>query len=153
MKRLMLALMALAICSPALAVDPGEMLKDPALEARARDVGAELRCVVCQNQSIDDSDADLAKDLRQIVRERITAGDSNDQVKQYLVDRYGDYVLLRPPFNAKTVLLWLGPLGFAIAAFFIGRAYYRRQKQEAVALSPLSAQESAEIDRLMKDRN
>ncbi len=153
MKRLILILAALSISSPSMAVDPGEMLKDPALEARARDVGAELRCVVCQNQSIDDSDADLAKDLRQIVRERITAGDSNDQVKQYLVDRYGDYVLLRPPFNAKTLLLWLGPLGLAVAAFAVGLGYYRRQKRESLPPPPLSAQERQEVERLMKDRN
>jgi len=150
MKRLLLALLLLS--SPALAVDPSEMLKDPAQEARAREIGAGLRCLVCQNQSIDDSDADLAKDLRQIVRERIAAGDSDAAVKQFLVDRYGDYVLLKPPFNPKTWLLWLGPLGLALAAGLFGRAYYRRQKREAVAPVPLSAEEQKELDRIMKDQ-
>jgi cytochrome c-type biogenesis protein CcmH len=95
--------------APALAVEPSEMLKDPALEARARAISQELRCLVCQNQSIDDSNADLAHDLRLIVRERLVAGDSDAQVKAYLVARYGDFVLLDPPFKAKTLLLWCGP--------------------------------------------
>ncbi len=160
MKRLLIAL-ALAATSPAVillaaspahAVDPSEMLKDPAQEARARELGAELRCLVCQNQSIDDSDAELAKDLRQIVRERITAGDSDDKVRQYLVDRYGDYVLLKPPFNAKTLLLWLGPLGLAGIAGFIGFGYYRRQRAETPAPAPLSDDEKKKVERLMKDQ-
>lgn len=91
------------------AVEPDEMLADPALEARARALSAELRCVVCQNQSIDDSNAPLARDLRILLRERLAAGDSDEQVKQFLVDRYGAFVLLRPPFNAHTLLLWLAP--------------------------------------------
>ncbi|MBF0169184.1 MAG: cytochrome c-type biogenesis protein CcmH [Alphaproteobacteria bacterium] len=151
MKRLILSLLLLT-SAPALAVDPAEMLKDPAQEARAREIGAELRCLVCQNQSIDDSDADLAKDLRQIVRERISAGDSDSAVKQFLVDRYGDYVLLKPPFNPKTWLLWLGPLGLALAAGLVGRAYYRRQRREGAAPQPLSAEEQRELERIMKDQ-
>lgn len=151
MRRLLFAAVLLAT-SPALAVDPGEMLKDPAQEARARELGAELRCLVCQNQSIDDSDADLAKDLRQIVRERIAKGDSDDAVKQYLVDRYGDYVLLKPPFNAKTLLLWLGPLALALAALGVGRAYYRRQKQEVAAPAPLTDDEKKRLERVLKDQ-
>jgi cytochrome c-type biogenesis protein CcmH len=102
-------LLALLLSGTALAVEPSEMLKDPALEARARAISRELRCLVCQNQSIDDSNADLAHDLRMIVRERISAGDSDAQVKAYLVARYGDFVLLDPPFEAKTLFLWLGP--------------------------------------------
>jgi cytochrome c-type biogenesis protein CcmH len=150
MKRLLLLLPLLA-AQPALAVNPDEMLKDPKQEARARELGAELRCLVCQNQSIDDSDAELAKDLRQIVRERISAGDSDGQVKQYLVDRYGDYVLLKPPFNAKTLLLWLGPLLLAAFGIWMGRGYYKRQKAEAVPPAPLSDDEKKKLDRLMKD--
>lgn len=152
MRRALFVLTACLLAAPALAVNPDEMMKDPALEARARALGAELRCVVCQNQSIDDSDAELARDLRQIVRERITAGDSDSAVKQYLVDRYGDYVLLKPPFNAKTYLLWLGPLAFALAGFAAGFAYYRRQKREAVPPAPLSDEEKKKLDRLLKDQ-
>lgn len=100
-----LALM-LALCLPALAVNPDEILADPALEARARAISAELRCLVCQNQSIDDSDADLARDLRIIVRERLVAGDSDAEVKDYIVSRYGEFVLLRPVLAPHTLLLW-----------------------------------------------
>jgi cytochrome c-type biogenesis protein CcmH len=112
---------------PAHAVRPDEMLPDPALEARAREVGSELRCLVCRNQSIDDSDADLAHDLRVLVRERIKAGDTNAQVVAYIRSRYGDFVLLRPPFEVGTLLLWGGPLlililgGVALARFYRGR--------------------------------
>src|SRR5229473_2528165 len=107
---LVVALAAALAPAPAHAVRPDEMLADPGLEARAREVGRELRCLVCRNQSIDDSDADLAHDLRVLVRERITAGDSNDQVVAYVRSRYGDFVLLRPPFEIATALLWGGPL-------------------------------------------
>lgn len=108
MKRFM-ALVALILClvTPVLAVSPDEMLGDPALEQRARDISAGLRCLVCQNQSIDDSDADLARDLRILVRERLVAGDSNAEVEQYLVDRYGEYVLLNPRLNNHTLILWV----------------------------------------------
>lgn len=108
MKRL-LSLLALLLClvTPVLSVSPDEMLDDPVLEQRARDISAGLRCLVCQNQSIDDSDADLARDLRVLVRERLVAGDSNAQVEQYLVDRYGEYVLLNPRLNNHTLILWI----------------------------------------------
>lgn len=96
--------------SAAGAVDPDERLADPGLEARARALSAELRCMVCQNQSIDDSDAALAKDLRVLVRERIKSGDSDDEVIDYLVARYGEFVLLRPPFNSRTLFLWFAPV-------------------------------------------
>src|SRR5262249_49804138 len=105
----MAVLLMLGLSTPARAVEPSEMLKDPALEARARAISRDLRCLVCQNQSIDDSNADLAHDLRLIVRERLTAGDSDQQVKEYLVARYGDYVLLEPPLKAKTLVLWFAP--------------------------------------------
>lgn len=100
-------LLVLLVCMPALAVSPGEMLPDPVMEQRARDISAGLRCLVCQNQSIDDSDADLAKDLRVLVRERLVAGDSDEEVRQFLVDRYGEYVLLNPRVNNHTILLWI----------------------------------------------
>jgi cytochrome c-type biogenesis protein CcmH len=110
MKRLFPALLiAAALAGPARAVLPSEQLADPKLEARARKVGSELRCLVCQNQSIDDSDASLAGDLRVILRERIKAGDTDQQAKQYIVERYGHFVLLTPPFEGQTLLLWLGP--------------------------------------------
>ncbi|MFK4812547.1 cytochrome c-type biogenesis protein CcmH [Devosia sp. ZW T5_3] len=99
--------LAMSLALPALAVGPGEVLPDPVLEQRARDISAGLRCLVCQNQSIDDSDADLARDLRVLVRERLVAGDSDEQVRQYLVDRYGEYVLLNPRVNEHTILLWV----------------------------------------------
>jgi len=114
MRRALLAalpalLLVLGAARPALAVDPDEMLKDPRLEARARQIGQQLRCLVCQNESIDDSNADLARDLRKIVRERITAGDTDQQVIAFLRDRYGDFVLLKPPFEPATWALWLTP--------------------------------------------
>lgn len=113
--------------SPVRAVEPGEALKNPQLEARARALSAELRCVVCQNQSIDDSDAPLAQDLRRLVRERLKAGDTDAQVKSYLVARYGTFVLLKPPFNWRTVLLWVSPFLIVMAAFYaVYRGLFRR---------------------------
>ena len=110
------------------AVEPGEMLKDPALEARARAISQEIRCVVCQNQSIDDSAADLAADLRRLVRERLVAGDSDQQVHDFLVSRYGDFVLLDPPLKPKTYLLWYGPGAIFVLALVAMAAYFRRRK-------------------------
>jgi cytochrome c-type biogenesis protein CcmH len=136
MRRLRLAVLALALgaplltAAPACAVQPDEVLSDQALEARARALSKELRCMVCQNQSIDDSDAPLARDLRILVRERLQAGDSNRQVIDFLVARYGEFVLLKPRFSAHTAVLWLGPAGvllvgvFAVA--FAARRYRRR---------------------------
>ena len=105
--RLIFAFLLLA--TPAFAVLPSEQLADPALEARARAISSQLRCVVCQNQTIDDSDAELAHDLRVLLRQRLKAGDTDQQAIAFLVNRYGDYVLLKPPFEAETLLLWLGP--------------------------------------------
>jgi cytochrome c-type biogenesis protein CcmH len=117
----------------ALAVEPNEMLADPALEARAQAIGKELRCPVCQGQSIEDSDAALAHDLRVLVRSRLKAGDSDDQVKQYLVARYGDYVLLKPPLKKETVILWFGPLILLLGAAGAVTVFYRRRtRPEAV---------------------
>lgn len=109
---LVLAFMAptLAPLSPALAIDPGEALSDPALETRARALSQELRCLVCQNQSIDDSDAPLARDLRQMVRARLVAGDSDTQIRAAVVERYGEFALFRPRFGAHTLALWAMPL-------------------------------------------
>ena len=110
--------------APALAVQPDEVMKDPALEARARVLSDELRCLVCQNQSIDDFDAPLARDIRILIRQRIEKGESNDAVRAYLVSRYGDFILLKPPFKPETVLLWLSPalvLGSGLAAALFAR--------------------------------
>jgi len=116
----------LAIGSHAAALGPGEMLNDPALEARARALSAEMRCLVCQNQSIDESEAPLAKDLRVLIRERLVAGDSDPQIVDFVVSRYGEFVLLRPRFSAGTALLWLGPfLILAVATLFLLRRRWR----------------------------
>jgi cytochrome c-type biogenesis protein CcmH len=133
---LVVCLLLIMAAFPAYAVRPDEMLTNPALEARARDISRDLRCLVCRNQSIDDSDADLAHDLRVLVRERIAAGESNEQVIGFVRARYGDFVLLRPPFAIGTALLWGGPLlvlllgGVAIARF------YRRRDEPTPPLSP-----------------
>jgi len=141
----------LAAAGVAQAVEPSEMLKDPALEARARAISKELRCLVCQNQSIDDSNADLAHDLRLIVRERLSAGDSDEQVKAYLVARYGDFILLDPPFKAKTLLLWGGPgLVLLLGAGAILFAYRRRRGDVAPPLD-LSEDEKKRLARLMDE--
>jgi cytochrome c-type biogenesis protein CcmH len=124
------------------AVQPDEVMKDPALEARARALSAELRCMVCQNQSIDDSEAPLARDIRILIRQRIEKGESNDAVRAYLVSRYGDFILLRPPFKLETLLLWLSPpltLCAGLAAVLLAR-------RRAPASTPgLSAQEEARL--------
>jgi len=152
MKRLaLIAATALALAGSARAVTPDEQLADPKLEARARALSQELRCVVCQNQSIDDSAAPLAHDLRVILRERLAAGDSDKQAVDYLVRRYGDFVLLRPPFQADTVALWLGPLAVLLLGG-TGAALYMRGRARA-AEAPLSAAEEAQAARLMAGRD
>jgi cytochrome c-type biogenesis protein CcmH len=151
MRALLVALLLLAAPlapAPARAVGlPSEMLRDPAQEQRARDIGHELRCLVCQNQSIEESEADLARDLRRIVRERLVAGDSDAQVVNYLHDRYGDFVLLRPPFKAGTALLWASPLlalGGGVLAILLLRR--RRTPAEAVPLTPAEAARLAALE-------
>ncbi|HEX3501665.1 MAG TPA: cytochrome c-type biogenesis protein [Stellaceae bacterium] len=137
---------------PALAVLPDERLADPALEARARTIGQELRCVVCRNQSIDDSNADLAHDLRVLVRERLIAGDSDTQVLAYITSRYGDYVLLRPPIEPKTWLLWFGPPVLLLIGGLVILLNWRRRRADAlVRPAPLSTDEQARLARLMKE--
>jgi cytochrome c-type biogenesis protein CcmH len=132
-----LVLTAMFAVKPAHAVHPDEMLGNPGLEARAREVGRELRCLVCRNQSIDDSDADLAHDLRVLVRERLTAGDSNDAVIAYIRSRYGDFVLLRPPLELDTILLWAGPaLILLLGGIGLVRFYRRPEAPPTVPLSP-----------------
>ena len=132
----------------AAAVNPDEMLDDPVLEGRARDLRQILRCLVCQNQSIDDSDADLARDLRVIVRQRLVAGDSDDQAIQYIVDRYGDYVLLEPPVKGSTYALWYGPAALLlVAGTALAVAAYRRR--EPAPAAGLSEEEEKRLARLL----
>ena len=140
---LWIALFASLLSSPARAVQPDEVMADPALEGRARSLSSELRCLVCQNQSIDDSAAPLARDLRLLVRERLRAGDSDADVKHYLVARYGDFVLLKPPFKAETLLLWLAPPGLLL----IGAAALWSRRHPAMAPTELPLSE-AERNRL-----
>ena len=155
MKRL--AMILLLVASPLWAVQPDEILPDPAMEARARDISAGLRCLVCRNESIDESNAELARDLRLLVRERLLEGDSNDEVVAYIVDRYGEYVLLRPTLTGSNLLLWLaGPamalLGLGVAVAYLRRQSRRRGEAEADAASQaLSAVEQARLDEIMKD--
>ncbi|WP_414471680.1 cytochrome c-type biogenesis protein [Microvirga sp. M2] len=135
--RFVLALLALLTAvGPAFAVQPDEVLKDPALEKRARDISSGLRCLVCQNQSIDDSDAQLARDLRLLVRERLVAGDDDRQVQDFLVQRYGEFVLLKPTFSAHNMLLWLTPvLVLVLGAAGACVAALRRRPQGAQTLN------------------
>ena len=141
-----------ALAAPALAVLPDERLADAALEARARALSQELRCLVCQNQSIDDSNADLAHDLRVLVRERLTAGDSDRQILAYLTSRYGDYVLLRPPVKPATWLLWFGPpLLLAAGGLAILAAWRRRRVDALPGMAALSSDEQARLARLLKE--
>jgi cytochrome c-type biogenesis protein CcmH len=141
---------ALLVSLPALAVEPSEMLKDPALEARAREIGRALRCVVCQNQSVDDSTAEVAQDMRRAVRERLVAGDTDAQVMDYMVARYGDYVLLKPPFKADTWLLWLGgPVVLLLAGAGLALAARRRRPVEA-APAALTNEERARVSALLQ---
>jgi cytochrome c-type biogenesis protein CcmH len=144
-----MTLVCLALAAtPAQAVRPDERLADPTLETRARDLSKELRCLVCRNQSVDDSDADLAHDLRMLVRERLTAGDSDGQVLTYVRARYGDFVLLRPPFKLDTWPLWAGPLVILLAGGWGLRRYLRRQSQVAAAPA-LSPDEERRLARIL----
>jgi cytochrome c-type biogenesis protein CcmH len=148
MKALALALLLALLSAPALAVLPDEQLADPALEARARAVSQELRCLMCQNQSIDDSNAPIARDLRLLVRDRIKAGDSDAQVVQFLTDRYGDFVRLRPPFKPSTFLLWLTPPVLLLIAG-AGTALYLRRRGRTAPAAPLSDSDEARLAALL----
>ena len=144
--------LAAALLPPqAHAVRPDEMLADPVLEARARDIGKELRCLVCRNQSIDDSDADLAHDLRVLVRQRLVVGDSNRQVIDYIVSRYGDYVLLKPPFQLDTWLLWGGP-GLVLLLGLLGLGRYLRRQARMTGPPPLSPDEQRRLAALLDEK-
>ena len=136
----------------AVAVEPGEALSDPVLEARARVLSKQLRCVVCQNQSIDDSNADLARDFRLLVRERLVVGDSNQEVLDFFVARYGDYVLLQPRFRLATTPLWLGPPAVLVLALLGVFVWYRgAQHRTTIEVAPLSAAERSRLDALVEE--
>jgi cytochrome c-type biogenesis protein CcmH len=143
--------LAIAILTalPANAVEPDEVLQDPALEARAREISEGLRCLVCQNQSIDDSEAPLAKDLRLLVRERLKAGDSDEQIVDFVVARYGEFVLLKPRFEAHTLLLWFATPAVFLAALLIIALAYRRRRADAQNPAPLSVDERRRLKRLL----
>lgn len=150
MMRLLVAiLLLLAAAVPAAAVEPDEMLDDPALEQRARGLSAEIRCVVCQNESIDSSNAEIARELRVLVRERLVAGDSDQEVLDYLVARYGDFVLLRPPMKPATYLLWFGPFLMLLLGAFSVFVYFRRLRRTAGMPPALSVEEEARLTRLL----
>ena len=148
MRRLLAILALLAGLTPALALSPDEQLKDPALEHRARALSAQLRCLVCQNQSIDDSEAPLAKDLRTLVREQLSAGKTDAEIMEFVVARYGDYVLLRPKLTAETILLWGSP--FAVLLIAGSALFMRRRKPAAAPETPLSEAERQALQRAME---
>ncbi|WP_299754030.1 cytochrome c-type biogenesis protein [uncultured Boseongicola sp.] len=148
--RVLMLTIALAIATPALAVQPNEILDDPALEERAREMSKNLRCLVCRNESIDESDAELARDLRLLVRERLVAGDTNDETIDFIVARYGEYVLLTPRATGSTLILWIAGPAMFLAAFGIAAVYIRRRRPEA-APDTLSDAEKSRLSQLMDD--
>jgi cytochrome c-type biogenesis protein CcmH len=143
-------LLLLLLAGPAWAVQPDEQLKDPALEARAREISSGLRCLVCQNESIDESHAPLARDLRLLVRQRIQSGDTDEQIRDFLVARYGDYVLLNPRFGPGTALLWLTPLLALGGGAIIALRRFRAARP--VAAERLSAEEEKDLARILDER-
>ena len=147
---MIILILALIVAAPAFAVQPDEILADPVLEARARAISKEVRCLVCRNESIDDSNASLARDLRLLVRERLTAGDSDAEVLDYLVERYGEFVLLKPKFSAANAALWLaGPAAFLIGLIVIV-AYHRARRPHAEAReAPLTDEEKRRLDDIL----
>lgn len=154
MRRLLLIGTAVTLLAgPALAVEPGERLDDPALESRARVLSQELRCLVCQNQSIDDSDAPLARDLRVLVRERIAEGDSDEEVLDYIVARYGEFVLLRPRVNTQTYLLWALPFIVLLCGTVAVVLTLRRKEKSQAQPAPLSPGEKARLDEIVNRRD
>jgi cytochrome c-type biogenesis protein CcmH len=149
MRALLAIIFLIFTALPAHAVNPDEVLADPALEARARTLSAELRCMVCQNQSIDDSNADLAKDLRLLVRERLKDGDTDQQVLDYLVSRYGEFVLLKPRLNQHTLILWAMPFGLALIGGVIVLVQMRRRRRQSV-VPVLSDDERQKLDAILR---
>lgn len=150
MKRALLALFLAAAALPAAAIRPDEILADPALETRARHLGKELRCLVCQNQSIDDSEADLARDLRKLVRERLVAGDSDPEIRRFLVARYGDFVRLDPPLKLATAILWFGP-AVVLALGLFGIVVFLRRRTTVASPATLDPADRARLERVLAE--
>lgn len=151
MKHRALILGLLLLASPAVAVQPDEMLADPVLEQRARDLSRGLRCLVCRNENIDDSNASLARDLRLLLRERLMAGDTDAQAVAYLVDRYGEFVLLNPTTGGANLILWFAGPTMLLAGLGISALYLRRRRTAIDPDTPLSATESARLAEILKD--
>ena len=152
--RLLVMALAMLAAAPAFAVNPDEMLADPVLEHRARDLSATIRCMKCQNQSIDDSDADLARDLRILLRERLSAGDSDQEVLDFLVARYGEFVLLKPRFSVANLVLWAAPLLGLLGGFLLALRYFRRREGEKESASAeLTAAEHEKLTKILDDRD
>jgi len=150
---LILAILLAALTPSARAVEPNEMLKSPVLEARARAISRELRCLVCQNESIDDSNADLAHDLRLLLRQRLAAGDTDQEAIDFIVARYGDFVLLKPPVEPATYLLWFGPVALLIVAAASAFMVVSRRNRALPEPAPLSAEEKRRLDTLLRNPN
>lgn len=154
MRRLLATVALLAsLTLPALAVDPSEQLPDPVLEGRARQISTGLRCLVCQNETIDESDASLAHDIRKFLRERLVAGDSNEQAVKAVVDRYGEFVLLQPRLHPATVLLWFGPAAILLIALGGSWVWVRRRRSETTPDAPLSAEEHLKLNALLEEKD
>lgn len=150
MLRPLILVLSLALAAPALAVEPAEMLPDPAQEARAREISKGLRCLVCRNESIDDSNASLAKDLRVLVRERIAAGDSDDQVVAYVVDRFGEYVLLKPTATGSNLVLYVAGPAMLVLGLLVAGVYIRSRRGRGTAgAEALSPEEQARLKEIM----
>ncbi len=143
-------LLILMLATPVMAVQPDEILDDPVMEARAREISKGLRCLVCRNENIDDSNADLARDLRLLVRERLVAGDTDEQTTTYIVDRYGEYVLLKPVFNAGNAMLWLAGPVLLLLGGWASLAFIRRRGQAVPNVEGLTEAEQKRLDSLLK---
>jgi len=151
LRGLMLLISLLVPLLPSFAVEPNEQLKNPALEARARQLSSGLRCLVCQNETIDESNASLAHDIRVLLRERLTAGDTDAQAVKAIVDRYGDFVLLNPPVRPATYVLWFGPLVILLGGLFGGAIWLRRRNAAIEVAVPLSPDERRRLDTIMRE--
>ncbi len=151
MKGLIVAVLLTLGSIPAWAVEPSEMLDNPVLEQRAREISKGLRCLVCQNQSIDESNAGLARDLRLLVRKRLVAGDSDKEVVNFIVARYGDFVLLRPPFKLSTLALWLGPLVILFGAGLFHFYFFRRRSNQTATAYIISREDRERLDSVLEN--
>jgi cytochrome c-type biogenesis protein CcmH len=152
MRYLAALFLVLTMAVPVAAVQPDEVLADPALEERARDISGDLRCIVCRNESIDESHAELARDLRLLVRERLVAGDTDQEVMAYVVDRYGEFVLLRPPMTGSTIALWLTAPVLLLLGLGLSVAYIRRRSKAAAPVeAALSEDEAARLKEILRD--